>query len=173
MIKIILLFGLGLLLVVAEVLIPSMGVLGLLATVCVVGAIGWAFTISNAFGIQVLVAAVVLVPTLIGIGFKLLPHSPLAKKLIAGGFSFEDGKGVDPRDANLVGQEGVAESVLRPSGVVRFDGRRVDVVSRGEMIEEGTRVRVIDVAANRVVVARSDSSSRRSESEPSTDIEAS
>jgi membrane-bound serine protease (ClpP class) len=97
------------------------------------------------------------VPVLIGLGFKLLPRSPLAKKLIAGGFSFEDGKGTDPRDVSLAGEEGITESVLRPSGVARIQGRRVDVVSRGEMIQEGQRVRVIDLAGNRVVVARVDS----------------
>jgi membrane-bound serine protease (ClpP class) len=157
MTQVILLFGLGLLLVVAEVLIPSMGILGMLATVCIVGAVGLAFSMSNAFGVQVLVAAVILVPVLIGLGFKLLPRSPLAKKLIAGGFSFEDGKGTDPRDVSLAGEEGITESVLRPSGVARIQGRRVDVVSRGEMIQEGQRVRVIDLAGNRVVVARVDS----------------
>jgi len=154
MTEIILLLGLGLLLIVAEVFVPSMGVLGLAASLCIIGAVAWAFTISNAFGAQVLLAAAILVPVLIAVAFKLLPYSPIAKRFVAKGFSFDDGRAVDARDRTLSGAEGVAESVLRPSGVARLDGRRVDVVSRGEMIQAGERIRVIEMEGNRVVVAR-------------------
>lgn len=52
----------------------------------------------------------------------------------------------------LLNAEGVALTTLRPSGMASFNGRRVDVVTRGEMIEKNTRVRVIKVEGNRVVV---------------------
>jgi membrane-bound serine protease (ClpP class) len=62
----------------------------------------------------------------------------------------------DPALAALVGAEGVASSPLRPTGVVRLGPehgeRRIDVVTRGEMIDAGTRVEVIEVDGNRVVV---------------------
>ena len=45
------------------------------------------------------------------------------------------------------------ESALRPTGIARIDGRRVDVVTRGEQLEPGTRVRVVEVSGNRLVVA--------------------
>ena len=45
-------------------------------------------------------------------------------------------------------------SQLRPSGFARIDGHKVDVVTRGEMIDDGVEVEVIDVSANRVVVAQ-------------------
>ena len=41
---------------------------------------------------------------------------------------------------------------LRPSGVVDFEGRRVDTVTEGMMVEPGQWVRCVDVQANRVVV---------------------
>jgi membrane-bound serine protease (ClpP class) len=44
--------------------------------------------------------------------------------------------------------------MLRPAGHATIDGRRVDVVSRGEMIAEGVPVVVVEVEGNRVVVAR-------------------
>ena len=53
---------------------------------------------------------------------------------------------------DLEGKEGVAETPLHPSGIARFDGRRIDVVTRGEMLDKGTHVIIIDVAGNRVVV---------------------
>ena len=54
----------------------------------------------------------------------------------------------------LEGKRGVTLSALRPSGFARIDGRKVDVVTRGEMIDEDVDVVVIDVSANRVVVAQ-------------------
>lgn len=149
----ILLLGLGLALIVAEVLFPSFGVLGMLATVSIIAAIVAAFSESDALGINFLIATAVLVPAVILLGFKLLPHSPVAKHLVVGGFSFEDGAGIDRRDLELTGKEGVVTSPLRPAGTARIDDRRVDVVTRGEMLDVDTRVRVIEVRGNRVVVA--------------------
>ena len=54
----------------------------------------------------------------------------------------------------LQGKRGVTLSPLRPSGFARIEGRKVDVVTRGEMIDEGVEVSVIDVSGNRVVVAQ-------------------
>ena len=52
----------------------------------------------------------------------------------------------------MLGMEGVTLSILVPGGIADFDGNRVDVVTQGEMIEKGIRVRVIDVSGNRVMV---------------------
>ena len=50
--------------------------------------------------------------------------------------------------------EGTVEADCRPAGMARLDGRRVDVVTRGEWITAGTPVHVVEVQGNRVVVAR-------------------
>jgi membrane-bound serine protease (ClpP class) len=42
---------------------------------------------------------------------------------------------------------------LRPAGFATFDKKRVDVVTQGEMIAKGERVRVVDVKGNRIIVA--------------------
>jgi membrane-bound serine protease (ClpP class) len=152
----VLLLGLGLLLIVAEVLFPSLGVLGTLAALCIVGACALAFRESDALGVRFLVATAILVPLVVLGGLKLLPYSPFARRLVAGGFSFEAGGGADPRSAELVGREGEVVAPLRPAGVVKIGDRRVDVVSRGEAIERGARVRVVQVEGYRVVVRRVD-----------------
>jgi membrane-bound ClpP family serine protease len=41
-----------------------------------------------------------------------------------------------------------------PSGRVEIDGELVDVVTRGELIDRGDAVEVIETHANRVVVRR-------------------
>ena len=152
----IVLLVLGLVLIVLEFLFPSLGALGAAAAVSLIGAVAWGFAVDPSFGVSLLVAAAFGVPIAILVGMKLLPKSPLGKVLVNPGATFTDGAAVDRRDASLLGQEGVVDSLLRPAGVAIFAGRRVDVVSRGEPIEAGARVRVLEVAGNRVVVARID-----------------
>ena len=58
--------------------------------------------------------------------------------------------------SGLLHREGAAVSDLRPAGVAEIEGQRVDVVTQGEMVAEGDRVRVTEVEGNRVVVARTE-----------------
>jgi len=147
------LLGVGLLLIMAEVLIPSLGLLGGLATICLIGSVVLAWQESPDLGQNFLVAVCVLVPIMIALGFKLLPRSPFTKFMVTEGFSFEDGAAIDERDKDLMGKRGIVEAPLRPSGTARIEGRRVDVVSRGELIESGAWVEVTALSGNRVEVA--------------------
>lgn len=52
----------------------------------------------------------------------------------------------------LLGQEGIAQSKLRPAGIAEIGGRRIDVVSEGGFIEAGAAVKVMKVEGRRVVV---------------------
>jgi membrane-bound serine protease (ClpP class) len=150
----VLLLILGLGLIVAEVFFPSFGVLAVLATAAIVGSLVMAFQESTAAGVRFLIATVVMVPVVIVLGFKLFPKSPFGKRMVAGGLSFGSQPSLDQRDLALVGQDGTIEADCRPAGMARIDGRRVDVVTRGEWLESGARVRVVEVQGNRVVVAR-------------------
>ncbi len=150
----VLLLGLGLALIVAEVLFPSFGVLAILATLSIVAAILVAFR--EGVGGSFLLATAVLVPLVIMLGFRLFPRSPMGKHMVASGLSFEGQRSSDRRDLGLVGVEGLVEATLRPAGIARLDGRRVDVVTRGERIDAGERIVVVDVEGNRVIVARTE-----------------
>ena len=54
----------------------------------------------------------------------------------------------------LVFTLGVALSALRPAGFARIDGKKVDVVTRGDMLPAGCPIVVLEVGGNRVVVGR-------------------
>lgn len=151
-----LLLAVGLVLIVLELMFPTMGALGVAAALCLIASISFAFGESRSTGVWFLVATAVLVPVAIMAGFKLLPRGPLGKLMVNRGTSFADVAAVDVRDRALVGKVGVAENLLRPVGTIHIEGRRVDVVTRGEPIEAGARVRVLEVEGNRVVVARAD-----------------
>jgi len=53
---------------------------------------------------------------------------------------------------SLVGQEGTALTVLRPAGKAKINGRLIDVVSDGPFIGQDSRIEVVEVSGNRVVV---------------------
>jgi len=50
------------------------------------------------------------------------------------------------------GELGTASTFLRPAGKARFGERDIDVVTEGDFIEKGTRVKILAVKGNRVVV---------------------
>ena len=151
----ILLLILGLLLVAAEVFFPSMGILAILASVSVGSAVVLAFIhVGVNAGIIFLLAILVLVPMTLLLAFKILPSTPFGKRLILAGPTFDEtsGTAVTKGLESLVGKEGTALSPLRPAGVASIDGKRVDVVTRGVMIEKGSPVRVARIEGNRVIV---------------------
>lgn len=58
----------------------------------------------------------------------------------------------DPAWSRFFGQQGRALTMLRPAGTADLNGERVDVVTRGEFIEPGQRIEVIQVEGVRIVV---------------------
>jgi len=143
---IILIFLCGLLAMFIELFIPGavMGVLGMMA---VVGSIVYAIMTGHmATAVVLLVVALALVPV-----FFIL-WKGVAGKFLAIKEQETDFRPSTTITEDLVGVEGQALSPLRPSGIARLDERRVDVVTRGEMLPKGTRIKVIEVSGNRIVV---------------------
>lgn len=63
-----------------------------------------------------------------------------------------DADATQPGLEALLHEQGQAETDLHPGGIARIGGRRIDVVSAGELIPRGSDVRVTAVEGNRVVV---------------------
>ncbi len=53
---------------------------------------------------------------------------------------------------HLVDSDGFAVTPLRPGGVAQIGAERVDVVTSGEPLERGQRVRVVSVDGSRILV---------------------
>jgi len=134
----------------AEIFIPSFGLISLVALGCMAGSVALAFQAGAGVGYLFIVLNVLAIPIVVVIAFKLLPRSPLVLSRTLDGEK-PRGPAVES-DQELVGKEGVAETDLRPAGKARIDGRRVDVLTAGEYVEPGTRVKVIRVEGARVFV---------------------
>ena len=142
---IILLFVFGMVMVVAEIMLPGV-IMGLVGLGCLLGSIYLAFGRSVGLAWTLVGIAVASVPVLAILWVKVL-NRVLAIKMTQKGYTSAQ---VGLKD--LVGQEGVALTPLRPAGMARFGDRKVDVVSEGEVVDPDSRVRVVEVKGNRVVV---------------------
>jgi membrane-bound ClpP family serine protease len=156
----VLLLLLGLLLVLAEVFVPSGGVLGLLSITSLVASICLAFYHRGIeVGLIFLSVTAVLVPTVLVLAFRYWPQTPMGRRLLLDVPRGEEQLPDTPQRRALrqmVGKLGVAKTVMLPSGAVTVDGQTIDALSEGMPIEAGQRVRVIEVRGNRVVVRPTD-----------------
>ncbi len=167
----ILLFVLGLILIAVEVFVlpgfTAPGIAGVILIIASIGIaayghwprtgedwVGFGKTLSP-FGISILVA-------IIGafIAARYLPSIPFANRLMLKPPGHPDAEGEEPTPvesvraelAALLGAIGVAATPLRPAGKVQFGEQFVDVVAEGSYVQPGTRVQVVEIEGNRVVV---------------------
>ena len=150
----ILLLGFGLILLVAEVFLPSGGAIGLLAIGCLMLSLWQAFRESFQLGLQFLLADFLLLPTALAVAVYFWPRTPLARRVFLRPPTPEeiDVSHAEGRLDHLVGQFGRALTPLRPSGVVSLEGRRLDGLSEGVLIPEGALVQVVRVRSGTLVV---------------------
>ncbi len=164
----IVLFIVGIGIIVLEVLVPSFGLFTLMSIAALIGSVLLAFGESTPFGIGILVAAFVLVPTAIALGFRLLTTTRLGDNLLLRAPDDPAAIGeIYERNRQLIGRTGTAVTPLRPAGTADFDGERIPVVTEGELIDGSTVVEVVAVEGNRIVVRAVPASS--SHSTPSVD----
>ncbi|MHB1426830.1 MAG: NfeD family protein [Gemmataceae bacterium] len=164
-----LLFLLGLILIGLEIfVVPGFGVTGISGIVLVLGSIGlvayghWPRSNEEWIGYgQALGPFTFSILGAIVSAFFLaryLPHIPYANRLMlkprdeAGEFGEELTDSIHPEIAELLGAIGVAATPLRPAGKVQFGDDFVDVVAEGSYVLPGSRVQVIEIEGNRIVV---------------------
>jgi membrane-bound serine protease (ClpP class) len=149
----------GLLLLAAELFIPSGGVLFVLAICALVGGIWMVFQQDAQKGWITLVVVLLLVPILGGVLFHYWPRTPMGRRFMLRGPEEDATVATMPVNLELEqlrGKVGRAIAPLRPAGVADFDGKRIDVLTEGMMVEPGTWLRVIDVRAGKVIVRAMD-----------------
>jgi len=141
----------GLLVIIVEIIIPSGGLLGILA----LGLFGYSlydvFTnISSSAGMTFVVSDIICIPIVILFGFKLLAKSPVTLRK-----SLSSENGVVAQSAEIehfVGKEGIAFTDLRPSGIAMIEDQRLDVVTEGKYLNKDTKVVVVSVSGNQIIV---------------------
>jgi len=87
---------------------------------------------------------------------RFLPHTTLYHRMVLGttnppGPSFSKNSVGSPTHLK-VGEIGMAQSILRPSGHALFGTLHVDVITQGEFIEPHSKIRIVALEGARVVV---------------------
>jgi len=145
------LIGVGV--IIAEIILPSGGILSLLAAAIFGYSLFLVFTdLSTAAGIAFVVVDIISIPVLIVVGIKMLAKSPVTLYT-----QLSSRLGVSSQAPELLqylGKEGRAITDLHPAGAAIIEGKRVDVVSGGEYIEKESELLVVSVSGNRIVVRK-------------------
>ncbi|MCK4601970.1 MAG: NfeD family protein [Phycisphaerae bacterium] len=155
LIIIVLIFA-ALVLLLLEILTPAFGVLAGMAIAALVAAIVLSFTLSPTLGVIMIIVSAVGVPVYLVYLVKLLPNTPLGRKLFLRKAAKGTGEGTPKAEElkALIGKTGTVETPLRPAGAVRIEDRRVSAIAESEMIEKDAVVKVIRSHGTEVVVRR-------------------
>jgi membrane-bound serine protease (ClpP class) len=156
----VILLGLGVLAVAVEVFVlPGFGIAGVLGALLIGAAIVLAMLGNFPTGGDVIQALAVLGASVfitLAVAFAWLRHLPNSRRF--SGLIHQDSVQAAegyvsalPR-ADLVGKRGVATTDLRPSGMARIDGEKIDVVTDGEYLPLGAQVEVVRAEGYRHVV---------------------
>ena len=154
--------GFGLLLV--EVFfIPGFGVVGLLGVAIMLASVVTTqlgdfqlWSVDEIAGIVGRLAASMIGAIIFSLIFlRTLPRFAAFNRLVLSSqTSASDGyvSASTEEDAYRIGEQGIALSYLRPTGVGMFAGRRLDVIADGEFIPAQTQIEIIEARGSRVVV---------------------
>ena len=136
----------------AEVVVPSFGILAIIAA----GLFVWSWILiaelprmaAIGFGI----ADLILIPIGIKFAFKYLGKSPASHTTDLG-----TGSGLEGLDRDLskhVGSVVPVEAALRPTGKIRVGDEVFEAQTTGEFVDRGASVKVISVAGSRFQVEK-------------------
>jgi membrane-bound ClpP family serine protease len=139
------LLAFGLLLVVAEIFVPSGGLIGLLALGLLCLSLWNAFRYSSEAGWLFILADLGLLPVALIVAVNLWPKTPFAKATFLRPPDADDL--AEPPNASrmdhLIGELGKTLTPMRPSGMVSFEGRRLDGIAEEGMIDANVMVQAV------------------------------
>ena len=89
----------------------------------------------------------------IWIASLILPKTPMYRAMVSQSASgMQTEASIEAQQTSRKGQIGVTISALRPGGKAQFGEEIIDVISQGEMLPRGTRVRVIGSSGSESIV---------------------
>lgn len=167
----ILAFFIGVVLIALEIfVIPGFGLAGVLGIILTFGSLVFSMLNNDLFDFtfvgsgDLFIAAMTAMAgvmggiTLLFVGGVRLTNTKAFKRI-----ALEDtqdsasGYSANARTISLIGKSGVAHTILRPSGKVLIDGEIYDATTRGNHIDKGEHVEVINDESNTIKVKRIES----------------
>jgi len=152
--EVIILFLVGLSLLLAEIfIIPGFGLAGIGGIIAILSSIFLTFgnviraTYSILIALGISIVGVLLL-------IRYIPSTRTWRKFIL--FTQQKrelGYTVGTKDLKrLTGKEGIAITPLRPSGIAEVNDKKLNVITRGEYVSSNTKIKIISVEGNKIIV---------------------
>jgi len=160
----ILIFIFGVILLLVEIfVIPGFGIAGIGGILLIVISLFLALIDTTFyFDTELIFVAIIQLAAALGGGLiiiamllKYLPKSSTFHQFILDdATSRSEGFVSNPEHSELTGEEGEALTDLRPSGIVVIKSKRYDVVTEGDYIQKGSRIKVSRVEGVKIIVQK-------------------
>ena len=141
-------------LIIAEVFVPSGGLISISALVCLIGGVAIFFNHSLTAGWIGIVVAAVMIPSVLIIAYRIFPKTRFGKSVTLTPPIRRQGEAIPDtsRLQELLGAVGIVLTPLRPVGMCDFSGRRVECVAESGYVDKGKKVKVINVQSTQLTV---------------------
>lgn len=156
-------FVIGIGLLILEIfVIPGFGIAGISGIILMLGSVIFIFGSSYDASVAIFWLSTSFIVT-VGLAVALFYTLPKTKTMQQFVLSTSENRDLgysshSNNTSEYLGKTGKALTSLRPVGAAMIDGKRVDVVTEGELIERDTPIEVIRVEGNRILVkAKSES----------------
>jgi len=141
-------------LIVAEVFVPSGGLISVCALACLISGITIFFRHSTTVGWIGVGIAIIMIPTVLVIAYKIFPQTRFGKSVTLTPPQRQQGDAIPDTTElkKMLGAVGVVLTPLRPVGMCDFSGHRIECVAEGGYVDRGKKVKVIDVESTQLTV---------------------
>jgi len=141
-------------LIVAEVFVPSGGLISIGALACIIGGIAIFFIHSTTAGLVGVIIAVIMIPTILIIAYRIFPRTRFGRSVTLAPPQREAGDAIADTEKlkELLGAVGQVLTPLRPVGICDFSGQRVECVAESGYVNKGKKVKVVRVQSTQLTV---------------------
>ena len=141
-------------LIMAEVFVPSGGIISIFSLACLAGGIAIFFNHSTRAGWTGIIIALVMIPAVLIFAYRIFPKTRFGKAVILTPPNRDAGDAVPDKSelAELVGKTGVVVTLLRPVGICDFSGQRVECVAESGYVDKDREVTVISLNGMQLTV---------------------
>ncbi|HZJ82847.1 MAG TPA: NfeD family protein, partial [Clostridia bacterium] len=144
----IILFLFGGLLIVVELVVPGFGVPGLAGVTSLIAGVvvGSSVLTTVQLALVILLVFVFVLVMVILLYRSAFKNGRMSRLLfLRSKAGKEEGYSSSESFDNMLGMEGMSIGALRPSGIGEFNGRKMDVLTDGEFIPKGVKIKIIRV----------------------------
>lgn len=141
-------------LIIAEVFVPSGGLISICALACLIGGTAIFFHHSTTLGWIGIAVGAIMIPSVLIIAYKIFPKTRFGKSVTLTPPERKQGDAIPdtPELKELLGAVGIVLTPLRPVGMCDFSGQRVECVAESGYVDKGQKIKVINVESTQLTV---------------------